>query len=429
MSMTPQPLVLQTDSLRQQLDQVIAFVQTALQHGEALHTIEGGIWDRFLQLGHQLLEQIFALCGNGDLGETVELPDGQTLHRLPELHRRRYVSVFGDFQLRRTVYGSREGQKIEFVPLDNRLLLPSSAFSFLLQDWDQALCVEEAFGQVQTTMARMLHLKQPVDSLEHMNQEMAQPATPFRLERPLPPPAEEGEIMVVGADGKGIVMRREPDDPAPAAHRTKGEKASKKRMATVGAVYSVDRYRRTPEEIVAALFRDQREKPKDRPQPQHKQVWASLPQDGTVSGMEAVFVWILWELARRNPGGAKETVYLSDGQESLWEALATHLNGRCTVGILDLLHVTPRLWQAAHVFFPEKSDAAEAFVRARLLRVLRGESALVVRGLRVMGRKRSLSAAKSQDIANGLCVLGAEPRADALPRIFGGGLSDCQRGD
>ena len=59
MSMTPQPLVLQTDSLRQQLDQVIAFVQTALQHGEALHTIEGGIWDRFLQLGHQLLEQIF----------------------------------------------------------------------------------------------------------------------------------------------------------------------------------------------------------------------------------------------------------------------------------------------------------------------------------------------------------------------------------
>ena len=398
MSMTPQPLVLQTDSLRQQLDQVIAFVQTALQHGEALHTIEGGIWDRFLQLGHQLLEQIFALCGNGDLGETVELPDGQTLHRLPELHRRRYVSVFGDFQLRRTVYGSREGQKIEFVPLDNRLLLPSSAFSFLLQDWDQALCVEEAFGQVQTTMARMLHLKQPVDSLEHMNQEMAQPATPFRLERPLPPPAKEGEIMVVGADGKGIVMRREPDDPAPAAHRTKGEKASKKRMATVGAVYSVDRYRRTPEEIVAALFRDQREKPKDRPQPQHKQVWASLPQDGTVSGMEAVFVWILWELARRNPGGAKETVYLSDGQESLWEALATHLNGRCTVGILDLLHVTPRLWQAAHVFFPEKSDAAEAFVRARLLRVLRGESALVVRGLRVMGRKRSLSAAKRKTL-------------------------------
>ena len=306
MSMTPQPLVLQTDSLRQQLDQVIAFVQTALQHGEALHTIEGGIWDRFLQLGHQLLEQIFALCGNGDLGETVELPDGQTLHRLPELHRRRYVSVFGDFQLRHTVYGSREGQKIEFVPLDNRLLLPSSAFSFLLQDWDQALCVEEAFGQVQTTMARMLHLKQPVDSLEHMNQEMAQPATPFRLERPLPPPAKEGEIMVVGADGKGIVMRREPDDPAPAAHRTKGEKASKKRMATVGAVYSVDRYRRTPEEIVAALFRDQREKPKDRPQPQHKQVWASLPQDGTVSGMEAVFVWILWELARRNPGGTRK---------------------------------------------------------------------------------------------------------------------------
>ncbi len=399
MSMTQQPLTLQTDSLHQQLDQVVAFVQTALQQGDALHVIERGIWDQLLQFGQQLLRQIFALCGTGDLGETVTLADGQTLHRLPELHRRRYVSIFGAFQLLRAAYGSREGQKLDFVPLDNRLQLPAGAFSYVLQDWDQALCVEEAFGQVQTTIARMLHLKQPVDSLEHMNQEMAELATPFRLERPMPPAAEEGEVMVVSADGKGVVLRRSADDPAPAAHRTKGEKASKKRMATVGTVYSVDRYRRTPEEVVAALFRDGPRPKADRPRPRHKQVWASLPQDDVpVSGMKAVFLWMMWELARRNSGSAKETVYLSDGQEALWDAQQEYLNGRCTVGILDLLHVTPRLWQAAHVFHPEKSAAAEAFVRQRLLRVLRGEVALVVRGLRVMGSKRSLSAAKRKTL-------------------------------
>src|SRR6185436_21161339 len=114
------------------------------------------------------------LQGSGDRGEDVTLPDGPTYERLPYLHPRRYVSIFGAFTLARTAYGSREGQRIEFVPLDNRLQLPESVFSYVLQDWDQGLCVEEAFGQVQSTIARMLELKQSVGSLEHMNQEMAE---------------------------------------------------------------------------------------------------------------------------------------------------------------------------------------------------------------------------------------------------------------
>ena len=72
--------------------------------------------------------------------------------------------------------------------------------------------------------------------------------------------------------------------------------------------------------------------------------------------------------------------------------------GSSSVGILDLLHVTPRLWKAAHVFHAEKSAAAEAFVRERLLRVLRGQVASGVQGLRVMGGRRRLSAAKRKTL-------------------------------
>jgi hypothetical protein len=395
MSMTQQPPTLKTDSLRQQLDQLVAFLGTALQDHEPLHTIERGIWTRLLQLGHQLLAQVFEQCGSGDLGASVQLPDGREVHRLPDLHERRYVSIFGAFGLQRAVYGSREGQAIDFVPLDNRLQLPASVFSYVLQDWDQALCAEQAFGQVNATIARMLDFPQSVASLEHMNQDMAQQATPFRLNRPLPPAAEEGEVFVTSADGKGVVLRRQPEDPAPPAYRTKGDKASQKRMATVGTVYSVDRYVRTPEQVVAALFRDGPRPEADRPRPQHQQVWASLAQaDVPVSGMEAVFLWLLWELSRRNSSRTKEVVYVSDGQESLWEAQQEYLGGRGTVGILDLLHVTPRLWKAAHVFHAEKSAEAEAFVRQRLLRVLRGQVARVIQGLRVMAGRRLLTTAK-----------------------------------
>jgi hypothetical protein len=382
--------------------ELLVYARTAATQGTAVHDVERGLWQRLLQLGRTALGHFFALQGTGDQGDTVTLPDGQDRERLPELHTRRYVSIFGAFTLTRTVYGSREGQKLEFVPLDNRLQLPASVFSYVLQDWDQGLCVEQAFGQAQSTVARILNLTQSVGSLEQMNVQMAERVTDFRENRPRPDPAAEGEILVTSGDGKGIVLRRQADDPAPAAHRTKGQKASQKRMATVGTAYTVGPYVRSPEEVLAALFREG-SKPSSRPQPTHKRVWASLPQEdqgGVVqSGLDLVYDWLLNEVAERNPGLAKEMVHLGDGQESLWQARRDHLPAKNTTDVLDLLHVTPRLWQAAHVFYPEGSDAAEAFARERILRVLRGGVVGVVQGLRRQGTLRGLKGAKKKTLA------------------------------
>jgi hypothetical protein len=382
--------------------ELLTYVRTAATQGTPVHDVERGLWQRLLQLGHTALRQFFALQGSGDVGATVTLPDGQVWERLPHPHPRRYVSIFGVFTLARTVYGSREGQKIAFVPLDNRLQLPASVFSYVLQDWDQGLCVEQAFGQAQSTVARMLNLPQSVDSLEQMNQQMAEHVPAFRDNRPRPDPATEGPVLVTSGDGKGIVLRRSADDPAPPTHRTKGAKASQKRMATVGTAYTVDRYVRTPEDVVAALFGDGPEPP-PRPRPCHKRVWASLPREddtGVVQPSWAiVYDWLLNEVAERNPGLAKEMVHLGDGQEALWQARRDHLPQRHLTDILDLLHVTPRLWQAAHVFYPEGSDAAEAFARERIVRVLRGEVAGVVQGLRRMGTQSGLKGSKQKTLA------------------------------
>jgi hypothetical protein len=390
---------LRKNEIQQQLDDMLGFLQQAFANHTAIHDVEQGLWMKLLNLGHMLLEQFLDLHGSGDLGATVTLPNGEEKRRLEKLHGRRYVSIFGVFHLERTVYGSREGQKHEFVPLDNRLQLPASGFSYLLQDWDQNLCVEQAFLQAQSVVARMLNLKQTVDSLEHMNREMAREASTYLLNRPLPPACEEGELAVVSADGKGIVLRRDADAPAPPVHRTKGDKASKKRMATVGAIYTVDRYVRTPEEVLAALFRDGPEPSRQRPQPQHKQVWASLPQDdGSLSGQAAVFTWLDYELRRRNPGQAKETVYLCDGQDSLWCDVRDRLPATHSWCILDILHVTPRLWRAAHVFHREGSRAAEAFVRERVLQVLRGKVTSVVHSLRSLATRRGLTGSRKKAV-------------------------------
>jgi hypothetical protein len=399
MKMIHETDVLETEKLSSVFVELREAVFRGVREGQPVHEVERALWEQVLRLGHEALALFLSLVGDGDMGASVTLPTGEACQRLEELHSRRYVSIFGEFQVQRVVYGSREKQKIEFVPLDNRLQLPASPFSYVLQDWDQSLCVEQAFGQASSTVARMLNLKQSVDSLEHMNQQMAKDVTTFMLTQPAP--EEEGELVVATSDQKGIVLRRDADDPPPKAHRSKGDKASQKRMATVAAVYTVDRYRRTPEEVVAALFRDAAEPSRDRPKPQHKEVWASLPRDDVPgSGIDSAFAWMVGELFLRGRGKDKNKplLFLSDGQEALWDARDEYLPER-VVNILDLLHVTPRLWQAAHVFCREGSQEAEDFVRERVLRVLQGKAAGVIRGLREMATKRGLVGSKKKTMA------------------------------
>ena len=63
--------------------------------------------------------------------------------------------------------------------------------------------------------------------------------------------------MVVTADCKGIVMRGQAyARRSAAANGPAGERVNGKRMAAVGAVYTVDPYVRTAADVVAALFRD-----------------------------------------------------------------------------------------------------------------------------------------------------------------------------
>jgi hypothetical protein len=380
-----QPLTaLKAELLQNLIPHVVDFLATALADGTPAHDVERGLWDFALQLGRQALTAFFDAHGTGDLGPTLTLPDGQEVRRLEELHTRRYVSVFGEFTLARAAYGSREGQAVAFVPLDNRLQLPASPFSYLLQDWDQSLAMEQAFGQVSQTVARMLKLRQSVDSLEGMNRQMAQEVCWFRELEVTPPPAAEGPIVVTTADCKGVVIRGQGSPTVCGGQRPAGQRANQKRMAAVGAVYTIAPHVRTPAEVLAALFRDPGSEGRPRPQPQHKHVWASLPHEGPEPrrSIDVVFTWLQWEFAQRNPRLRKPTVRLCDGQEALWEACAEYLPDENAVDILDLLHVTPRLWEAAKLLLGARSPEVIPFVRHRVGQILEGKVATVIRGLR-----------------------------------------------
>lgn len=399
MSLAQEPTVGKTDELLALARQLGVFVERCAREGEAAHVAERGIWDRLLALGRAAFQVFLNEVGSCDQGATVELPDGRVLKRFEGTYSRLLLTIFGSFTLARPVYGVREAQAQEFVPLDTRLQLPESKFSYTLQDWDQLLATQDSYTEVSQLIERILGFRQSVDSLERVTRQMATEVEAFHDARPTPPPEEEGEILVASGDGKGIPIRRPADAPRIHDHQhRRGPKKDRKRMAIVGTAYTVDPFVRTPEEVVEALFRrpeEEREK-RPRPRPCHKQLYASLTlespdEDEARDGLATVFGWLGEQCRTRNPEGRKATVCVMDGQETLWEARESFLDHAPVVEVLDLLHVTPRLWQAAHLFHSAESEAAEHFVRERVLRVLRGEGMLVVRGLRQMATKRGLA--------------------------------------
>ena len=388
-----------------ELQELVAFVAQAAQQGERIDQVERGLMKRLLALGLTLLHAFIAQHGDGAVGPTVPEDDGHTIRRLPTTHDRRYVSIFGELIIPRIVYGTREGQKIERAPLDEQLALPAGDFSYVLEDWVQRFAVKGSFAEAAESLETLLGLRLGVRTLEQMNQEMADSVVPFRNATEPPPPGEEADILVVTADGKGVPMRRPvPDGPKPHHRRTKGEKANKKQMACVGAVYSIAPFVRTAEDIVDEVLREERAK--DRPKPLHKHVWAELSRDvdgEPLAAKDAVFAALFDDLNLRNVGVDRPVVCLMDGERALWEAQRVYFPE--AVGILDLFHVLERLWTAAHCFHPEGSDAAEQFVADRLRDLLKGRVGYVIGGLRQRLTKHLLSGARCQTLTSVITYL------------------------
>jgi hypothetical protein len=387
------------------------YLQESAKKGTPAHEVEKSIFSTVLEIGKEALGYFFATQGDGDMGEKLIVDKNQEVTRLDK-GTRYYQSIFGKFELTRYRYGSREGQKIACIPLDARLALPESDYGFLLQEWSQLIAVETPYETTAMLLEKIFPIKTPVDSLERINKKLGQTVDPFRTNQKIDPEKEE-TLLVTSADGKGVPIRHKKDEARILDHeRKKGPKPDRKRMAVVGSVYSVAPFMRTPEQIVEALFMDpektsRKEMPK-RPKPQNKKVVANLTREAegeTLNATVTTFTWIKSQMTERNPDNIKTCIALMDGQPSLWEELHRQFPETPLIEILDILHVTPRLWDAANIFYPDDKTAQTIFMKERVLRVLKGQAKSVISGLRQMATKQNMNKSKLDKLEIALCYL------------------------
>jgi len=390
---TPELLCLQIDQFAQTLK---TKVHQAARSGDSFDSIEREIHKMILSVGRQAVDLFVRLQGDGDLGEELSTQDGVTLHRSPSKAMSTIRSIFGTHCFEQFIYAPGPKKAIALRPISARMSLPASSWSYLLQQWTQMLCVDAAYEQAMDNLQVILGgEKLSID-------------TAYLGDLPKPAADSESKLMVATADCKGVPLVKE-DAAKVAAFETAKKNPGNRRMATVASVYTVDPHVRTAEEITEALFRDEPDtaasKPK-RPAPANKITTAHMPEmvddgDGSelrISGIHVAMAWMLGQITQRRRA-EQVLIVLMDGQESLWETMKLHLSfGPGTVPILDIVHALAYLWEAAGLFEKDE-DRRRAFTRARLLRILRGESQGVIKGLRRLGTTRELKGEAAKDLA------------------------------
>jgi len=385
------------------VDQLKATVRSAAEAGESFDSVERKTLDSVLQIGHQALELLLSLQGSGDLGEHIKTADDKIASRSQKPSNTKLRSIFGEHEFEQFTYASGKNKPIRLRPISARLSLPAGRWSFLLQEFSQMLGVDQAYDQAMKNLGKIFGSNFSVDTAERVNGNMGRSAGEFLADLPLPEPGSEGKLLIATADCKGVPLVKN-DSQKVAAFETAKKNPGNRRMATATSVYSVDPHIRTAEGITAALFRDELDEnvaKQPRPKPQNKNTTAHFPEladDGeggevAISGIHVGMAWIAEQVSQRRRSG-QVLIALFDGQESLWDTMQTHFRfGVRTVPILDILHALAYVWEASHLF--EKEDGArKAFTRERLLRILRGEVAGVIQGLRSLGTRRGLKGEK-----------------------------------
>ncbi len=355
-----------------------------------LHQIESQQQAKGREVQRLLLQAHLQHRGYGDVGPALYLQrqDGELTYSHRRLGTRSLTTVFGTVELIRMGY-SRPGAPGIF-PLDRALTLPARSFSYELQRRLVKAAVQNPFLDSVQTIADLIGVSVSKRSLEQILPDAAQDFDAFYRQRS-PEPAT-GSILVAAVDCKGIPMVK-PSGAQPTPRLTKGQKANKKRMATVAAVFTRTPWVRTPQQVAESLFRISRPTPDDAPappRPENKRVWASL-----LKGKTAVIQEVAEEMERRDPSASKTRVALTDGER----ALQIRVDGKLNVTlILDLMHALEKLWKAAYVFHREGSLEADLWVLDRTLRILSGEVGQVVKGIRQSVTKRGLSGAKRKTL-------------------------------
>lgn len=310
------------------------------------------------------------------------------------------MTIFGLVTLTRIAM-SAPG-KSSLMPLDAALNMPPGLYSFGVRQrltWEVATgSYEQAMENLERNTGASVSKRQAEEAVLHsmVDFDAFYAFAPVKEVRP-------SAFQVLSFDGKGIVMRPEGLRPATRKAAEKaaqkldsrlspGEKKNRKRMAEVAAVYSVEPWIRTTDQVLKAPGCGPL---RPRPRPENKRVWASIVEDARMV-VDDAFV----EAAIRDAHLERQWIVLVDGNKDQLRYVRQSAAriGKPVTLILDIVHAIEYVWKAAWALFAKGDKAAERWVLDKIRRLLDGKVSTVAAGIRRSGTLRGVKGTKREAI-------------------------------
>lgn len=375
---------------RESFERLLAWLEgdqaTDMTHAE----LEDELECRGRELLRRMLQDHLSLRAASEPRLAAVADDAGVAHGAVETgHRRALASVFGEVSVERLAYRRRGHGNLH--PGDAALNLPAERHSHGLRRLAAVESSRGSFEQATFAITRATGQRVAKRQVEALTARAAVDVAEFYATAQRAEPAAD-DVLVLSADGKGIVMRPDALRPATAkaaakaspklaARLSKGEKRNRKRLAEVGAVYDLHPVPRQPSDIFGGNKHgnDPPAPPAPRPKALNKWVTASVVDDAA-----EVIADVYAEAERRDPHHRRVWVALVDGNNHQIQRIQTEANDRglAVTIVIDLVHVLEYLWSAAWCFFPEADPDAEAWVRQRALAILEGNALQVAAGIR-----------------------------------------------
>jgi hypothetical protein len=374
MPSTSEPIVQQ---VQDDFHALLAYVTGPQATTQTAYTVELTLFRRLLALGATLLRLFFITRAAERPVAPIPAPGGPQL-TYHDCRPITYYSIFGKVRFARHYFAAPGHPGC--CPLDAALSLPERCYSHLLREWAAFGSTDASYRESRTALERILGCPLSLQAIETGLREDAIDVTVFYEQPPAPDaPLPLGSILVVQADGKGVPQAQVLAD-GPRERLGKGQKRSKKKEAVVTSLYSIAPYHRTPEDVVRALMQEPRPpEPVTRPRPVAKEVHATL------AGKSVALTRLAQRAAQRKGVPEQQRVALTDGAEALQEQMLAQFPEHTLV--LDIIHATEYLWDAANALLGESHRERKGWVRRRLDQVLSGASATVSAELEVRAQE------------------------------------------
>jgi len=289
-----------------------------------------------------------------------------------------YRTVFGVHEVGRQLFYGETGRVVPTVQAGN---LPERRDSYFLQELLSNFCLDGTYEVGAGNIAEYFDVPFSTGSVDDIIIDEARHCESFYDSTPAVAPESEGEFIFLQCDGKGVDL--------------KGQTGKKESL--VGCIGSVDAHVRDPDRlakglIYPSLLEGDTKASEAPPRMKNGQYFGSLEMS-----KEEFFDYIEPFVKKRAKGSENPLIVLMDGCHKLWDLAGERFEG--AVRILDIIHVSEYLWDAAKALRKSPKDDVRIPVTAWLTVILRGNVGNVIGYLKQrLTKNKRLAKAKRAEV-------------------------------